>query len=175
MRHAPHTRAIGMLLVAAVALGVFTLTPVSAHFSQSPEHLGIHAWKQVIKQRADRRYVRQCRAGSALAWAYIASSDVSDIDFSTAGVAPQYNCAGGPIRAFKVTPTAGTYQVQIPGIKAATGGGERLVATLTPTDHRERMMSQDVHASDNYIEVDSFDPAGAKADTDFVIVVFRRP
>ncbi len=37
------------------------------------------------------------------------------------------------------------------------------------------MMSHDVHPSDKYIEVDAFDPAGANADTDFVIVVFRRP
>jgi hypothetical protein len=173
MRNAGGTRAIGMLLVAAVALGVFTLTPVSAHFSQSPEHLGIHAWKQVIKPRADRRYVRQCRPGSALAWAYVASSDLSTTTFSTAGVAPQFNCAGGPIRATRVNP--GIYQVKIPGIKASTGGGERLVATLTGTNHLDRIMTQDVHTSDDYIEVEAFNSGGANDDAEFVMVVYRRP
>jgi hypothetical protein len=173
MRNGGQNRAIGLLLVAAVALGVFTLTPVSAHFSQNPEHLGLHAWKQVIKQRADRRYVRQCRAGSALAWAYVSSSDLSTTDFSTSGVAPQYNCAGGRITAYRVN--NGVYQMQIPGIKASMGGGERLVALVTATDHNLRFITQDVHTSDSYIEVEAYNSAGAGANTDFVIVVFRKP
>jgi hypothetical protein len=175
MRNVGQGRAIGTLLVMAVALGVFTLAPVTAHFTQSTEHLGNHAWQQVIKRKTDRLYVRKCRSGSALAWAYVATSDLSTTDFSTAGVSPQYNCAGGRIRVLKVTPTAGTYQVRIPGIKASMGGGERLIASVTATNHLARMMSQDVHTTDDYIEVDAFDPAGTKADTDFVIVVFRRP
>jgi hypothetical protein len=90
-------------------------------------------------------------------------------------VAPQYKCAGGPIRAHKVTPTGGVYQMRIPGIKASAGGGERLIASVTPTDHLVRMVSQDVHASDDYIEVDTYDHTGANANVDFVIAVFRRP
>jgi hypothetical protein len=173
MRNVRQGRAIGTLLLMAVALGVFTLAPVSAHFTQNTEHLGTHAWQQVIKRKTDRLYVRKCRSGSALAWAYVSSSDLSRTDFSTAGVSPQYNCAGGPATALWVN--NGIYQMRIPGIKASPGGGERLVATVTATNHNQRFITQDVHPTDNYIEVEAYNSAGTGADTDFVIVVFRRP
>ena len=50
-------RGILALMAAAVALGVFTLSPVSAHFTQDTKHLGKHAWAQFIKKKADARYV----------------------------------------------------------------------------------------------------------------------
>jgi len=52
-------RSLVGLIVAALTLGVFTLSPVSAHFTQETKHLGNHAWKQVIKQKADQRYLKK--------------------------------------------------------------------------------------------------------------------
>lgn len=57
----PRIRSIAGLVVSALVLGVFTLSPVAAHFRQSTRHLGNHAWKQVVKQKADRRYLRQTK------------------------------------------------------------------------------------------------------------------
>ncbi|HEX6207388.1 MAG TPA: hypothetical protein VF058_03425 [Actinomycetota bacterium] len=57
----PRFRAIAGLVAAAVVLGVFTLSPVSAHFTQNTKHLGNHAWKQVIKKKADKRYLRKTK------------------------------------------------------------------------------------------------------------------
>jgi len=52
-------RSLLALIVAGVTLGVFTLSPVSAHFIQDTKHLGNHAWKQVIKNKADQRYLKK--------------------------------------------------------------------------------------------------------------------
>lgn len=166
-------RSLAGLLIAGLALGVFTLAPVSAHFSQNTGHLGVHAWRQVIKQRADRRYVRKCNPGSALAWAYIEGGGLNDLNFRREGIGPQYNCAGAKITGMRVS--AGSYQLRIPGIKDSTGGGNKLVATLTSTNHVHRLLSHDVHGVDDYLEVESQDHQGIAANTDFVIVVYRRP
>lgn len=51
------------LVAAAAVLGVFTLSPVAAHFTTNTQHLGKHAWRQFIKQKvyakkqADRRFL----------------------------------------------------------------------------------------------------------------------
>lgn len=44
-------RSLVAMLIATVVLGVFTLAPVSAHFSQNTRHLGNHAWQQVIRAK----------------------------------------------------------------------------------------------------------------------------
>ena len=44
-------RSIVGLVAAAVVLGVFTLSPVAAHFTTNTQHLGNHAWQQVIKKK----------------------------------------------------------------------------------------------------------------------------
>ena len=50
-------RSIPILLLGAV-IGAAFLSPVSAHFTTSPKHLGKHAWKQTVKKKADKRYAR---------------------------------------------------------------------------------------------------------------------
>ena len=52
------TRPVVGLLVATVVLGVFTLAPVSAHFTQDTRHLGKHAWQQVIKKKTSELSTR---------------------------------------------------------------------------------------------------------------------
>lgn len=55
-------RSIVALVAAALVLGVFTLSPVAAHFTTNTKHLGKHAWQQFIKQKvftktqANRRF-----------------------------------------------------------------------------------------------------------------------
>jgi len=44
-------RGLAALVIATATLAVFTLAPVSAHFTEDPRHLGKHAWQQVIKKR----------------------------------------------------------------------------------------------------------------------------
>lgn len=44
-------RSIVGLVVVALVLGVFTLSPVAAHFTTNTRHLGKHAWQQFIKQK----------------------------------------------------------------------------------------------------------------------------
>lgn len=48
---ASRIRSIVGLVAATVVLGVFTLSPVAAHFTTNTKHLGKHAWQQFIKQK----------------------------------------------------------------------------------------------------------------------------
>jgi len=50
-------RSLPILLLGAV-IGAALLSPVSAHFTPKPKHLGKHAWKQTVKKKADKRYAR---------------------------------------------------------------------------------------------------------------------
>ncbi|HEX6207387.1 MAG TPA: hypothetical protein VF058_03420 [Actinomycetota bacterium] len=58
-------RAVAGLVAAAVVLGVFTLSPVSAHFTQNTKHLGKHAWQQFIKKRVTKSFVQEGKILSA--------------------------------------------------------------------------------------------------------------
>lgn len=61
---ASRVKSVVAMAAAAVVLGVFTLSPVGAHFTTNTKHLGNHAWKQVIRQKvftkgqANRRFAR---------------------------------------------------------------------------------------------------------------------
>lgn len=56
-------KSIVAVSVAALVLGVFTLSPVAAHFTTNTKHLGKHAWTQFIRKKvynrkqADKRYL----------------------------------------------------------------------------------------------------------------------
>lgn len=62
---ASRIRLIAGLVAVALVLGVFTLSPVAAHFTTNTKHLGNHAWKQVIKKKvftkkqANRRFAHK--------------------------------------------------------------------------------------------------------------------
>ena len=55
-------RSVAAMLVASIVLGVFTLAPVSAHFTSNTRHLGKHVWREVVKKKvftkaqSDARY-----------------------------------------------------------------------------------------------------------------------
>jgi hypothetical protein len=176
----PRPRTVSLLVV-GILLGSLLATPAGAHVGGTVAHLWTKHIRPLSKQifytkaQANKRFQKKCKPGSVLAFAYVRGTALSPSDFTTTGVTRQFNCAGGSIKGQAFD--AGNYVLKIPGIKAAAGGtSDGLVATLTAADHDWRVMSYDVHAVHDYIEINAARPdTAALAHAQFVITVYRAP
>jgi hypothetical protein len=50
MRYARRARGLGLVIV-GLLVGMLLITPATAHFTQNTRHLGVHAWRQVIRAK----------------------------------------------------------------------------------------------------------------------------
>lgn len=180
----PRSRSLFSLVVAGVVLGVFTLSPVAAHFNRNTKHLGRHAWKQVIKKKvftrrqANRRFQRSCDRGAIIAFAHVDVSRTTSGGFTSRGVGPAFNCAGGPITVLR----AANYLVKIPGVTTGPGGSHLIAATVTandgvcsaslgcsPSNTTSTVVGDE---SIDFFVVRSYGDDGNPADADFTLVVY---
>ncbi len=73
-----------------------------------------------------------CQPGSVLAWAYVDASGTFSSTYTTTGVSPQFNCAGGPVEVLRTA--AGLYRVRIPGLSNGAAANAQFVASVEPSD-----------------------------------------
>jgi len=127
---ASRLRSIVGLVAAAMVLGVFTLSPVAAHFTTNTKHLGKHAWQQFIKQKVTQGFVRKADAQpKAYARVFGDGSGVDEPLSKRIGDARVHHPATG-LYCFKLGFTPKSVQATVDWIG---GGANRVVhATVAP-------------------------------------------
>jgi hypothetical protein len=179
----------------AVTLGILgafaaamIVSPAGAHVTRKLKHLYKHLDPRYVNvgetvanaTNADKldnldssAFQQKCTDGAVLAYALVDGNGAatSNTTFSTNGVTQSFNCKGGPIEV-RWNGT-GDYSLRIPG-----------VTTVNPTtgvylfqsadDHNDGIVNIDTHASDDYIEVDTFNASdGVDDDADFYLIALR--
>jgi hypothetical protein len=116
----------------------------------------------------------KCVEGAVLAFATIDGDEVTGPGFSSTGVLRQFNCAGGGITV--EDNGTGNYDVRIPGVTspAPTDAG-RIAASVTVADVDGNFGSYQSNATQDFINVETFDAGGGNFDDEFSIVIFNKP
>lgn len=156
----PRIRSVVGLVAAAMVLGVFTLSPVAAHFTTDTRHLGNHAWKQVIKQKADKRYLKKTEAGAPVAGASVAADGT---------LLRYFNRFGGPPTINKLS--TGAYTLTFPGMVGRVAFNNS-IALVSLGSGNDGMIQRESNDGDLYVF--TYSDAGAAADRNFDAVVFLR-
>jgi len=181
---ASRIRSVVSLVVVALVLGVFTLSPVAAHFTTNTRHLGKHAWQQFIKQKVNKDFQKKCKNGSVLAWVWIDASvaKTGPSTYSTTGVGPRFNCAGGAPLVLSGPLVTGATYIQFPGITNTLGGSGELIATATPAECGNGCQTRGIIAADTItdgadgrvLRILTQSDTGVAEDTDFMVVIYGK-
>jgi len=128
--------ALTLALVGGLAAALVT-SPVGAAFTPTKAKI-----KKIAKKEATKVFngkiggaiggkQDKCAEGTVIAYALINVDTVttSTTAFSTTGVSPQFNCAGGPVEA-RYNSDSGEYNIRIPGVTTGAGGSSGIVANF---------------------------------------------
>lgn len=175
-------RSIVGLVVVALVLGAFTLSPVAAHFTTNTRHLGKHAWQQFIKQKVNKQFQKKCKNGSVLAWVWIDASvaKTGPDAYTTLGVGPFYNCAGGQPRILSGPLATGLTYIQFPGITNTLGGSAEAFAHATIAEcgvgciDRGQITADTITDAGRVVRVSTQNDTGAAADYDLFVTIYGK-
>lgn len=178
------------LVVAGILAGTMLLTPVGAHITQSGRHVGVHAWREFIRERVYTRtaanrifYTRtaanaifqsKCQDGSVLGYATVAASNVFSSTFTDAGVVG-FSCASSdPVlakRAFNAGTNDATYTVRFPGLNfGSTTASNVQITTVAASGQVAGVYG----TSGGDVTVQTFqDVTGDAIDKAFSLTIFR--
>lgn len=73
-----------------------------------------------------------CQPGTVLAWAYVDADVAFPATYTTTGVSPQFNCAGGPVEVRRES--EGEYWVRVPGLSNTAASNAHFVASTEVSD-----------------------------------------
>lgn len=181
---ASRIRSVVALVAAAVVLGVFTLSPATAHFSTNTRHLGKHAWQQFIKQKVNKDFQKKCKNGSVLAWVWVDASaaKAGPTGYSTTGIGPRFNCAGGVPLVLSSELITGVAYLKFPGLTDTLGSSGELIATATFAECGNGCTDRGMITADTItdgadgrvLRIQTQNDAAASVDADFVVVIYGK-
>jgi len=176
-------RSIVGLVAAAVVLGVFTLSPVAAHFTTNTKHLGQHAWKQFIKKQVNKSFQKKCKDGSVLAYVWVDASEAqATTGYSTASLGKSFNCAGGTPLVLGGALNTGLNYIKFPGITNTIGATGELIASATLAECGNGCFDRGMITADTItdgaqgrvLRISTQNDTGAAIDADYMVVVYGK-